>query len=60
MNIKQKMVVVMINILVLVELGFSIYVGSQGQDMVLTFLMIYIPAVVVTIYLGRICIRRLG
>jgi len=59
-NIKQKMVVVMINILVLVELGFSIYVGSQGQDMVLTFLMIYIPAVVVTIYLGRICIRRLG
>ncbi len=60
MNIKQKIVVVMINILVLVELGFSIYVGSRGQDMVLTFLMIYIPAVVVTIYLGRICIRKLG
>jgi hypothetical protein len=59
-NIKQKIVVVMINILVLVELGFSIYVGSRGQDMVLTFLMIYIPAVVVTIYLGRICIRKLG
>ena len=60
MNIKQKIAVVVINALVLAELALSIYLGSRDQDMVLTFLKIYIPALVVTLFLGRIFIRRLG
>ncbi len=51
---------VVVNILILAELAFSLYMGSKGQDMVLTFLKIYIPAVIVTLVLGRIFIRRLG
>jgi hypothetical protein len=60
MNIKQKIAVVLINVLVLAELAFSIYLGSKDQDMVLTFLRIYIPALVITLILGRICIKKLG
>jgi len=60
MNTKQKIAVVIINVLVLAELAFSIYLGSRDQDMVLTFLKIYIPALVITLFLGRIFIRKLG
>jgi hypothetical protein len=60
MNIKQKIAVVVINILILAELAFSLYMGSRGEDMVLTFLKIYVPAVIVTLVAGRIFIRRLG
>ena len=60
MNIKQKIAVVVINVLILAELAFSIYLGSRDQDMVLTFLKTYIPALVITLFLGRICIRKLG
>jgi hypothetical protein len=59
-NTKQKIAVVVINILILAELAFSLYIGSKDQDMVLTFLKIYVPAVVVTLILGRLFIRRLG
>jgi hypothetical protein len=60
MNFKQKIAVVVINILILAELALSLYIGSKDQDMVLTFLKIYVPAVIVTLILGRIFIRRLG
>jgi hypothetical protein len=60
MNIKQKIAVVVINILILAELAFSLYMGSRGEDLVLTFLKIYVPAVIVTLVVGRIFIRRLG
>ncbi len=60
MNTKQKIAVVALNVLILAELALAIYLGSQGQDLVLTFLTIYIPAVGVTLFLGRICIRKLG
>ena len=60
MNIKQKIAVVLINVLVLAELALSIYLGSKDQDMVLTFLKIYIPALLITLFLGRIFIRKLG
>jgi hypothetical protein len=59
-NSKQKIVVVVVNILILAELAFSLYMGSKGQDMVITFLKIYVPTVVITLPLGRICIRKLG
>jgi hypothetical protein len=60
MNIKQKIAVVVINLLVLAELAFSIYLGSRDQDMVITFLKIYVPALVITLFLGRVFIRKLG
>ena len=60
MNIKQKIAVVVINILVLAELAFSIYLGSRDQDMVITFLKTYIPALIITLIAGKFCIKRLG
>jgi hypothetical protein len=60
MNVRQKIAMVVINILILFELAFSIYLGSKYQDMVVTFLITYIPALVITLFLGRICIKRLG
>lgn len=60
MNIKQKIAVVVMNVLILAELALSIFLGSREQDMVLTFLEIYIPALVITLFLGRVCIRKLG
>ena len=60
MNIRQKIAVVGINALILAELALSLYLGSRGQDLVLTFLKIYIPAVVITLVLGRIFLRKLG
>jgi hypothetical protein len=60
MNLKQKIAVAAIDILVLAELALSIYLGSRDQNMVLTFLMIYVPALVITLFVGRICIKKLG
>ena len=60
MNIKQKIAVVSINVLVLAELALSLYLGSKDPDMVLTFLKIYIPALLITLFLGRIFVRKLG
>lgn len=60
MNVKQRIAVVVINVLVLAELALSIYLGSREQDMVLTFLKIYIPSLAVTLFLGRVFIRKLG
>jgi len=60
MNLNQKIAVVVIDVLVLAELALSIYLSSGDQDMVLTFLKIYIPSLVITLFFGRICIRKLG
>jgi len=60
MNIKQKLVVVIIDFLILAELAYSIYRGQrQPEEMVIIFLKTFIPLVVLTLVAGRIVIRKL-
>lgn len=60
MNFKQKIALIIIDILILLELMFSIYLGYRNQENItVIFLKTYIPAVIVTIIIGRIFIRRL-
>lgn len=60
MNLKQKIVLIVIDILVLAELMISIYLGYRNpENITVIFLRTYIPAVIVTIIIGRVIIRRL-
>ncbi|MGE4195486.1 MAG: hypothetical protein AB7E51_19045 [Pseudodesulfovibrio sp.] len=57
----QKLCVVLMDIALLAELTFCIWKSSQHQmDMVETFLMMYVPALLVTVVGFRLIIRRLG
>jgi hypothetical protein len=59
MNYRQKMVVVAMDLLLLVELGYSVYRGQQpGADLTLVFLKYFVPSVIVTVALARHLIRR--
>ena len=59
MNRRQKMVVLAMDLLLLVELGYSIYRGQQpGADLTLVFLTYFIPSLIVTVALARRLIRR--
>ncbi len=60
MNFKQKVVLIVIDILVLAELMISIYLAYQNpENITVIFLKTYIPAVIVTVIGGRMFIRRL-
>jgi hypothetical protein len=60
MNIKQKMTVVIMDILILAQLSYSIYRGQQNAgDMVPIFFKTFIPLVIGTLIIGRIVIKRL-
>jgi hypothetical protein len=61
MNGKQVMFVILVNVLILAELTFSIYLGSRaGENMTVTFLKTFLPLVAGTMVLARICLRRLA
>lgn len=61
MNIKQKMVVVLMDVLLLAELALAIYLGVRDLDnLTVVFLKTYVPAAAVTVAAARICIRRLA
>jgi hypothetical protein len=60
MNIKQKIVVVIIDLLILAELTSSIYMGQRHpEEMVVVFLKTFLPLVALTLVTGRIAIRKL-
>ena len=60
MNRKQKIVLITIDVLVLLELMCSIYLGYQSQENItVVFLKTYIPLVLVTVIIGRFLIRKL-
>jgi uncharacterized SAM-binding protein YcdF (DUF218 family) len=60
MNIKQKFAVVIIDLLILAELAYSIYMGQRHpEEMVTIFFRTFIPLVVLTLVAGRIVIRKL-
>lgn len=61
MNAKQKVVVILANILILAELTWSMYISSQDpEEMTVIFLGSFIPMVIGTVLLARMLTRRLG
>jgi hypothetical protein len=59
MNLKQKLVVVTMDLLLLLELGYSVYRGQQpGADLTMVFLQYFVPSVIVTVMVARYFIRR--
>ncbi|MGQ9655103.1 MAG: hypothetical protein ACUVXD_13650 [Thermodesulfobacteriota bacterium] len=60
LNAKQRIVVILANILILAELTWSIYLGSQDpEEMTVVFLRSFIPMVIGTVVLARVLTRRL-
>ena len=60
MNFKQKLVVILANVLILAELTTSIYLSHSDQEnMARNFLMSFIPMVIVTIVATRMVLKRL-
>ena len=60
MNIKQRIVIIAMDVMLLAELALSIYLGHRQPDnLTLVFLRTYIPAMLVTVILARICFVRL-
>ena len=60
MNLKQKLVVLFANVLILAELTTSIYLSHYDQEnMARNFLMSFIPMVIATIVATRLVLKRL-
>jgi hypothetical protein len=59
LNLKQKMIVVIADVLLLAELTYSIYIGSRDPEyMTNIFLRTFIPMVVGTLVLTRLFLRK--
>ncbi|MDY6910102.1 MAG: hypothetical protein SWC40_09210 [Thermodesulfobacteriota bacterium] len=59
MNVKQKIVVLVMDLLLLVELTWSIYLGhGRGDEMTAVFLRTFLPLALVTVVSGRLLVRR--
>lgn len=60
MNLKQKIVVVVMDALLLAELTLAIYLGYRDPgNQTEIFLKTFLPALVVTVGAARLCIHRL-
>jgi len=58
MNIKQKFVVIIMDVLLLAELGISIYLGYRDpENLTIVFLKTYVPALIVTVVAARVMLR---
>ncbi|MFY9943011.1 MAG: hypothetical protein WAK57_12625 [Desulfobacterales bacterium] len=61
MNARQRVVVVIMDILLLIELTVAVYLGYQDpSNLTVIFLRTYLPAMLITVLLARVCIRKLG
>ena len=61
LNRRQKWVVVTMDLLLLLELGISIYAGRQsGNDVTMVFLAVYLSSLIVTVAVARWLLRRWG
>lgn len=59
MNVKQKIVVLVMDLLLLAELTWSIYLGhGRGDEMTAVFLRTFLPLALVTVVSGRLLVRR--
>ncbi len=60
LNFRQRVVVIVMNILLLAELTISIFLGNQEpENMAAVFLSAFIPMVIVTLVIARLLIRRM-
>lgn len=58
-NFRQKLVVVVMDLLLLVELAFCIYLGKDDPEgMTATFLKTYIPMVIATLWITRRLVKK--
>jgi hypothetical protein len=61
MNGKQKLIVIVTDLLLLIELAVAVYLGYQHQEnLTVIFLRTYVPSMLVTVILARISIRKLA
>ena len=61
LTFRQKMVVVVMDVLLLVELTICVYLSHRDKEsMVLVFLGSYVPLMLVTLLGARLAIRRMG
>jgi hypothetical protein len=60
MNQMQKLIIVSVNLLILAELTFAVFRSAQGpvDDAAAIFLRHFVPAVITTIVVGRVAIRK--
>lgn len=59
MNTKQKIVVVVVDILIVAELAYSIMQGKSNPEyMTIIFFKHFIPLVVITLVLARILVKK--
>jgi hypothetical protein len=59
MNMKQRVVVIIADIVLLAALTFSVYVAQQTpQEIAFAFMKTFIPMVICTLGLGRIFIKK--
>jgi hypothetical protein len=61
LNSRQRIVVILMNLFLLAELTFSIFLGNQDKEnMTAVFITAFLPMVLVTLVLARLLIRRMG
>lgn len=59
MNLRQKLIVVLLDMVVLAELAACMYWTHQFQEsMTPIFLKTYLPIVFITLVIGKICIQK--
>lgn len=59
MNFKQRVVVIIADIMLLAQLSYSIYVAQQTPaEIALVFMKIFFPLVLVTLIAGRYFIKK--
>lgn len=61
MNIRQRMVVIGMDILILAQLTYAIYMAQQSpSEVAFVFLKNFIPMVMLTLIAGKIVLNRLA
>jgi hypothetical protein len=61
LNTKQRLVVIIMDLLLLIELAVAVYLGYQDQsNLTVVFLRTYVPAMLITVLGARLCIRKLA
>ncbi len=61
LNLRQMIVVILMNLFLLAELSFSIYLGHRNQEnMTAVFLTAFIPMVIATLLITRLLMKKVG
>lgn len=61
LNLRQRIIAVIMNLMLLAELTLCMYLGQQNPDtLTLFFLKTFLPAAGITLIVARMLIRRSG